>query len=473
MAVTSIWPVKSRVDRVIDYARNPEKTTEQSYGDLSALHTIDGVVEYAADEMKTETRAFISTIKCREDTAAEQFMETKRLWDKCDGRLCYHGYQSFKADEVDAETAHAIGIKLAEEMWGDRFEVVIATHCNTGHYHNHFVVNSVSIVDGYKFINSPADYKRMREISDRLCREAKLHVIENPRGKGKNYVEWQAEKNGKPTQRGTIRAEIDRAIAASTTEQQFIKALKEMGYTINTRTSKGEPLKYPSLKPPGAKGAFRFHKLGAGYTLEEIKDRIYDNVRRKVPFPEAEREEAKRKRRAHGFVPYEKPRGLRALYIRYCFELNIIVQHPTSVKRVSFLLREDVTKLDRFDAQVRMLNREGIDTLEQLTAYQTGIESKISSLAEQRSQLRNDLKRANRSGDIQGVSAIKAQIAAVSKEIRKLRKEAGLCTDIEQRSAQIENNLEQLMTEQEIERKENERDEHISRSSRSGRAYDA
>ena len=113
MAVTSIWPVKTRLKQIIDYARNPEKTSEQNHAQMSALHTIDGVVEYAADDMKTETRSYVSTIQCREDTAAEQFMETKRFWSKCDGRLCYHGYQSFKADEVDAETAHAIGIKLA------------------------------------------------------------------------------------------------------------------------------------------------------------------------------------------------------------------------------------------------------------------------------------------------------------------------------------------------------------------------
>ena len=66
-------------------------------------------------------------------------METKRLWGKSGGRVCYHGYQSFKADEVTAETAHEIGVRLAEELWGGRFEVVVATHCNTGHYHNHFV----------------------------------------------------------------------------------------------------------------------------------------------------------------------------------------------------------------------------------------------------------------------------------------------------------------------------------------------
>ena len=56
-----------------------------------------------------------------------------------------HTYQSFKAGEVTAETAHEIGVKLARELWGDRFEVVVATHCNTGHYHNHFVINSVSL----------------------------------------------------------------------------------------------------------------------------------------------------------------------------------------------------------------------------------------------------------------------------------------------------------------------------------------
>lgn len=133
MAVTSIWPIKGRVDQVINYARNPKKTTERSYDELAALHSIDGVVEYAADDMKTEYRSYVSCLNCKEADAAAQFMETKRLWGKLDGRVCYHGYQSFRADEVTAETAHEIGVRLAEELWGDRFEVVVATHCNTGH----------------------------------------------------------------------------------------------------------------------------------------------------------------------------------------------------------------------------------------------------------------------------------------------------------------------------------------------------
>ena len=211
MAVTSIWPIKGRVDKVINYARNPEKTHDKER--LSELHEIEGVVEYAADEMKTEKRAYVTCLHLHsEETAAQEFMETKRLMHNEGGRSCYHGYQSFKADEVDADTAHSIGVALARELWGDRFQVVIATHCNTGHYHNHFVINSVSDVDGKKFYNSPADYRRMWEVSDRLCREAKISVIEYPADRRANYGEWLAEKNGKPTMRSRIREDIDRAI---------------------------------------------------------------------------------------------------------------------------------------------------------------------------------------------------------------------------------------------------------------------
>ena len=155
MAVTSIWPIKGRVDQVITYARNPEKTTENTSLKQAKLHTIGNVVEYAADDMKTEKRCYVTGINCREDIAAKQFMETKEFWtrvtgqDKFAGRVCFHGYQSFAAGEVNAETAHDIGVKLATKLWGDRYEVVVATHCNTGHYHNHFVINSVSWSDGY------------------------------------------------------------------------------------------------------------------------------------------------------------------------------------------------------------------------------------------------------------------------------------------------------------------------------------
>jgi hypothetical protein len=471
MAVTSIWPIKGRVDKVINYARNPEKTTESGYNEQSALHAIDGVVEYAADEMKTESRAYVTCIRCTEETAVEQFIETKRFFQKTDGRLCYHGYQSFKADEVNAQTAHTIGVALAQELWGDRFEVVVATHCNTGHYHNHFVINSVSCVDGYKFYNSHEDYRRMREVSDRLCREARLSVIENPKGQGKHYAEWQAEQNGKPTIAGMVRADIDRAILASTTQKGFWKVMREMGYELYLYKRNGELREQPSVRPPGTDKNIRLSRLREGYSLEEITQRILQNVRKQNPFPEAE-EKPVRKYRIHGdFKNAPKMTGLRALYFRYCYELHIIVKRPASVKRVPFSLREDVIKLDRYISEARFLGKEKISTIGQLTDYRTNAQEKIAALIQKRSDLRNQLKRTHRQGDEKTVAAVKAEIRAVSAELKGLRKEVSLCDGIEQRSGQIKTNLGLLKQEKENERKEKTTDEHIRRSGGSGRSY--
>ena len=104
MAVTSIWPITGRVSVLINYAINPEKTNEDT---ATALHQVEGVIEYAANELKTEKREYVTCINCSGvDSAAEDFVRTKQIWNKLDGRQCFHGYQSFKPGEVDAATAH-------------------------------------------------------------------------------------------------------------------------------------------------------------------------------------------------------------------------------------------------------------------------------------------------------------------------------------------------------------------------------
>lgn len=472
MAVTSIWPIKSHLETVINYARNPEKTIEKNYEGMAALHKIDNVVEYAANDMKTEERKYVTCINCREDTAVEQFMETKRYWGKTDGRICFHGYQSFKEAEVTAEVAHEIGVKLAERLWGDRFEVVIATHCNTGHFHNHFVLNSVSCADGYHFDNSPYDYRCMREESDRLCREYRITVIENPAGRGKSYGEYLAEKNGKPTPRGTIRADIDRAIAASISWKGFQKEMEICGYAFKIFGESGVQLKYPGLKPPGAKSFFRFHKLGAGYGLEDIYERLSKKLSRSVPFPEEERDEVLRHRAKTQPQYHKHVTGLQGLYIRYCYELHVIEKHPASVKRVSFFMREDLARLDRLDAQTRFLGKSQIVTIEDLMAHKNKIAGKMDMLAAKRNELRNDLKRVSRKGDSADVKAVKAQIADTSAQLKTLRKDLVLCDDIALRSAQTREELEWLIDQNENERKEEKQYELFGRRSGAGREND-
>ena len=477
MAVTSIWPRSGRVDQLIDYARNPEKTTEISTDSVAALHAIDGVIQYTVNDVKTEKRAYVSCLNCTsEDLAAEEFLQTKLLWEnkpgsiKTSGRLCYHAYQSFKPGEVDADTAHRIGVALAEELWGDRFQVVVATHLNTNHIHNHFVINSVSNIDGRKFHSGAKDLALLRETSDRLCKEHQLSVIKNPSGKSKHYAQWAAEKNGKPTYQSITKADIDRAVMASTTMRDFYRVMEQMGYQLKLHTKSGSLLKHPVAIPPGGTKGVRLDRLGYDYTLDGITDRILRNMRKQVPFPEVEKQHRGKYRYRGSFRKYPKATGFRALYLYYCYLLKIIVKKPASVKKVSASLREDIVKLDWIIAQTRFLGANKIETAEDLQAKQKEIQVQIEKLTQQRRDLRITLKRALRQDDSAQVDALKAQIATLSAEVRKYRKEVKLCDDIAQRNGIVLKNLKEITRQKNTQGKENKQHEYDQRRGRTSRA---
>ena len=465
MAVTSIWPITGNPDGVIEYAINPEKTSEESREETAALHAIDNVVEYTADDLKTEKRMYVSGVNCQIPYAKEQFMETKRLFGQMDGRTCYHGYQSFRAGEVDADTAHRIGVALAKELWGDRFEVVVATHLNTDHYHNHFVINSVSRVDGKKFSNRKPDYARMREVSDRLCKEHQLSVIKNPKGKGKSYAQWSAEKNGKPTYQSMVQADIDRAILASTTMRDFQRVMEQMGYTFKWFKKNGQQLEHQVAIPPGAKKGVRLDRLGEEYTYDGITQRILRNMRKRIPFPEAENRRLGRYRYRGNFKKHKKATGLRALYFYYCYRLKIIVKHPASAKKVLGVLREDIIQLDKRIAETRFLGKYKIETADDLAGRKQYADNQIEVLTDQRKDLRNALKRITRKGDAAEITATKEKISALTDELIKLRKEVKLCESIAERSGLVKEGLESIIEQDISERKEKTQHEHSRRRS--------
>lgn len=371
---------------------------------------------------------------------------------------------------MDADTAHKIGVNLAKELWGDRFEVVVATHLNTDHYHNHFVVNSVSFMDGKKFYNLKSDYQRMREVSDRLCREHKLSVIRDPQGKGKNYAQWSAEKNGKPTYQSITKADIDRAVMASTTMRDFYRVMEEMGYRLKLYTKSGSLLKHPVAIPPGGTKGVRLDRLGYDYTLDGITDRILRNMRKQVPFPEVEKQHRGKYRYRGSFHKYPKATGFRALYLYYCYLLRIIVKKPASVKKVPASLREDIVKLDWIIAQTRFLGANKIETAQDLQSKQTEIQTQIEKLTQQRICLRIALKRALRQDDPAQVDALKAQIAALSAEVRKHRKEVKLCDDIAQRNSIVLENLKEITRQKNTQGKESKRHEYDQRRGGTSRA---
>ena len=392
-------------------------------------------------------------------------METKRRFGKMDGRTCYHGYQSFRAGEVDADTAHRIGVALAKELWGDRFEVVVATHLNTDHYHNHFVINSVSSVDGRKFSNRKPDYARMREVSDRLCKEHQLSVIKDPQWNGKSYAEWSANKHGKPTYRDIVKADIDRAILASTTMRDFYRVMEQMGYTFKRLKENGQPLAHPVALPPGAKKGVRMDRLGEEYTFDGITERILRNMRKRIPFPEAENRRLGRYRYRGNFKKHTKATGLRALYFYYCYRLKIIVKHPASTKKVLGVLRDDIVKLDQRIAETRFLGKYKIETADDLAGRKQYADNQIQVLTDQRKDLRNALKRITRKGDAAEITATKDKISALTDELIKLRKEVKLCESIAERSGLVKEGLEAIIEQDTSARKEKNQYEHSRRRS--------
>lgn len=325
-------------------------------------------------------------------------------------------------------------------------------------------------MDGKKFYNLKADYQRMREVSDRLCREYKLSVIRDPKGKGKNYAQWSAEKNGKPTYQSIVKADIDRAVMASTTMRDFYLVMEQMGYQLKLHTKSGSFLKHPVAVPPGGLKGVRLDRLGYDYTLDDFTDRILRNMRKQIPFPEIEKQHRGKYRYRGSFRQYPKATGFRALYLYYCYLLKIIVKKPASVKKVPASLREDIVKLDWIIAQTRFLGANKIETAEDLQSKQTQIQVQIERLTQQRSDLRIALKRAQRQDDPAQVEALKAQIAALSAEVRKHRKEENLCDAIAQRSGVVKENMEQIIRQQNTQGKESKQHEYDNRRSRTNRA---
>ena len=168
--------------------------------------------------------------------------------------------------------AHAIGKELAEKMWGDDFEVIVTTHLDKKHLHNHFVVNSVSWVTHKRFLNKHRDYAKFRQLSDELCLKYKLSIIDNPK-KGMHYAEWKATKQKIPTRRSLMIDDVERALMNTMTFSQFIRNLKNLGYEVKTN------VKHVAIKPPGATKFFRLHNLTRDerYSEENIRQRILNN----------------------------------------------------------------------------------------------------------------------------------------------------------------------------------------------------
>lgn len=465
MATTSIWRVKGWLGKVVVYVENPDKTTNPKFFTDKDMAEQDGqqlsdVIRYAVNSEKTQETGsedgaplhrFVSGINCSPATARDEMLAVKKRFGKEDGTVAYHGYQSFAPGEATPEMAHEIGMKLAARLWGDRYQVIVATHLDKeNHLHNHFVLNTVSFADGIKYHRTKKDYHDMQTVSDELCREYRLSVIENPQyGKAKQYGEWRAEQEQRPTWQGLIRSDIDEAIRQAMTERQFFDALRKKGYAMKL----GKDI---SVRPPGKERFVRLMRnFGEDYSLDNIRRRIVSQSRPERKKPE-QKPEILRARLIGSLKTARKPVSFRALYVHYCYLLGIFPKNrpQQSRKRLHFLLREDLLKLDAITAETRLLIGHRIDTAEQLFSYRDKVSEKITVLTEKRKQLYKTQRTAAVKSDPEKAAEVKAQIAALSKELAALRKEVVSCNSIAERSGVIKNKIKAVREDEHIKEKE-------------------
>ena len=462
MAVCEIWDVRGRLDHPIDYAENPEKTANPKYTEADLQAMVD-VMEYATNKDKTEQRYFVTGVNCDPTTARDEMMIAKAQWNDESEIICYHGFQSFKHGEVTPEQAHEVGVKLAKKMWGDRFQVIVATHLNTDCLHNHFVVNSVSFTDGRHYHDNKANLRLLRQRSDELCREYALSVIEHPSGRKKPYALYQAEKNGMPTRDNVTRQAVDEAVSKSFTLKDFDRIMAEMGYRVSFDPNR----KYWTVIGKGWKRPKRLYKLGGEYTNERIMERISENSYAVTFSRFAEPQRTVRVFRVKGSLKgAKKIGGLRGLYLHYCYKLGILSKNKKpNYARLHYLLKDDLMKMEAISQETRLLCRNRIDTVEQLLSYKGSLETEKADLLQKRKEL---YSKSRKTGG-EEKEAIRSQLSDLSKRLSVIRKEVRLCEGIEARNAALKEKLSTIRADEEQQRKELMTNEHRRRSGRANR----
>ena len=264
MATTGFWPVRGKLKKVLNYADNPDKTTAKEYLDEDLYQAL----RYTEQDSKTDEKKYVSGVNCSAVFAYEEMMAVKRKYGERGKVVAYHGYQSFKADELTPEQCHKIGIETAKRMWGKDYQVLVTTHLNTDNLHNHFVVNSVSFRDGKKFRNSIEQHYELREISDAICKEHGLSVLKNaPFHGGQSKGAYWREQKGQPTHRQQLKQDVEYCLKYSKDWEQFYQQMQAKGYTI-------DPVRM-SVKADGWQRAVRLDRLG--YPEDVIYERWDQN----------------------------------------------------------------------------------------------------------------------------------------------------------------------------------------------------
>ena len=451
MATTGFWPVRGKLKKVLDYADNPDKTTERKYLDEDLYQAL----RYTEQDEKTDEKKYVSGVNCSAAFAYREMVAVKQRFGERGKVIAYHGYQSFKTGEVTPDEAHQIGIETARRMWGKDFQVLVTTHLNTDNLHNHFVVNSVSFRDGHKFRNSIEQHRELREVSDAVCKEHGLSVLTNaPFYSGRSKGAYWKEQKGQPTHRQQLKEDVEYCLRYSLDWPSFIQQLEAKGYAFDrTRFS---------VKAPGWQRAVRLDRLGftdeflyeqwdrneadpefehrynghrphvskAGVLMRVVVE--MDQTRKaRLPlsqayeqYPRSQRDDRSPVEKLLDDLIYEAnhTRDTATILADAIFAIILalveLASHYTKEVILSAELRHEMKNVIQFHADYRFLKENGLHSISDIDREIQQTEESIFTLEQQRSKLRN---RVRHETDSQILADNRSERAAITNQIAPLR----------------------------------------------------
>lgn len=324
-------------------------------------------IEYIVNGDKTDEMKYVTGINCPTNAnEANEFF--RRSFETCTGERFYkkildekkgkekirlhHYVQSFAPDEnITPEEAHKIGMEWAARMFGDKFQVIVSTHIDKNHIHNHFAVSSYSL-DGKKWNDNYTTLKQCRQVSDEIAKEHGIQIIEKPKHKNTmKYNEWLACQNG-TSWKAKLIDKIDELILRSdvTSIDDLADKLREEQYQVRLG-------KYMTIKLSSMERGVRTIRLGDGYDLPELAYRIEHK----------EREISK--------AAISKLSGEAKVYALYMRQLQIQVFHKKSkkvaytdltkaVNLLNYLSDNNITSVEQFENEVNKADEKYKDSVE-------------------------------------------------------------------------------------------------------------
>ena len=432
MATTGFWPVKGKLKSVIVYAENPDKTMNPKFFDSDLYATL----QYAENSNKTDQELFVSGINCSKHNAYAQMVAVKKKFGERGTVVAYHGYQSFKENEVTPEECHEIGIETARKMWGDKYQVIVTTHLDKQHHlHNHFVINSTSFKDGLKFRNKIGDHYELRKISDAICKGRGKSALENAPFYGGEKAAYWIHKKGNKTHRDMLREDIEICLTVATNWDEFRRVLFTMGYEVDYRRF--------TIKAKDWERGVRIE--GLGYTVESIEKRFNETYysghhladwnnffyarRRYFPL------ESVRKKLEFSIEHGKRPE---VIYVNTMFLLIILVFQLLKEVADAMLLtpemRHATKDIKQYVADYHFLTDNHIQTTDDLTVTIEETKLKIAELEEKRSKADNKKRRVTTPEDKERYKALRKEI---TEEITPLRKKLKQAEDILEKSPHL------------------------------------